>query len=210
MSESKTRTPKSMVVREGDIVRVVKPLFVERVGYPKSVRDYLEGLRAQHGPLLDSFFKTVLGHPQMYQSGNLGEGLVPSRTRKKVEQELAYSLAKKAGFGGRTRSIHWKPPMPELEGAFVRVESVRTAYTGVYYPSSGGRMGWDGWDEYEPAGLGDPKAHRIAAVRLYRPHALAPALFKRFRFAEQPLEIPVYHLQKFAPEELERELDRAS
>ena len=34
-------------VREGDTVRIVKPVFVTRVGYPKQVKDYLtpEGIR---------------------------------------------------------------------------------------------------------------------------------------------------------------------
>jgi hypothetical protein len=43
---------KNKTIRVGDWVKVIKPVFVIRVGYPKQVSDYLPQVEIDHGSQL--------------------------------------------------------------------------------------------------------------------------------------------------------------
>lgn len=173
------------VIRAGDEVRVIDPRFVLRVGYPKSVDDYLTTVREKHAGLLDALFHHVVGDTHR-TSYSLDEPRV-SKQRGRVERELAYLLAREDHFGGYERSIHWMR-VDQLKGKVLTVHSVRSVYTGHYYPPSG-----DAYDGYEPGGLDKPKCHRLARVSLL--HLYSPPVFWPSD-RKCPLEIPVYHLSK--------------
>ena len=186
--EKRQRRRGEDVIRKDDHVRVVIPKFVARVGYPKSVDDYVLEVRQKHGTAIDALFREVLGSTHMDRL-NLDESR-PSRWRISVERELAHALARKCGFGGCERTIHWLE-LPELEGAELRVWWLRNAFTGSYYPPSGG--GWVGedWDDYEPGGLDKKECHRLAEVSIVRAnHDLRKVTIPK------KLVIPVYHLAK--------------
>lgn len=172
--DKRKRTPAAQVIRDGDLVLVTDPRFVKRVGYPMSVADYRERLVHRQGPLLDQLFEALFG-----KHGS-------PVTRDKVEHELAYGMAKRNRFGGNERTLHWEEH-PELVGQRMRVLSVRTAYTGRYYAPSSSRDYWTGETDYEPGGIADAKAHRLARV--------VPADGK-WHDPKKALEIPVYHLRK--------------
>lgn len=160
---------KHRAIREGDWVKIVTPKIVLRVGYPKTVDDFI--------PIAKEHFKNTLTAVFGYNT-NLD----------RVYRELAYQLLKKAGFGGRERSLHLLD-QPHLAGVTVQVQRVRTVMTGRYYPSSGGGDYYT--DDYEPAGLADQKAHRL--ISFYEPTP-------QFRFAiggkDGCVEIPAYFVDR--------------
>jgi hypothetical protein len=179
------------IIRKGAIVKVKIPRFVARVGYPKSVNDYLTILREKHSGKLDELFYSITGSINMLQVAR-GEQ-EPTKQRRRVEQELAYLMAKRDHFGGRERTIHWLDK-PEYHGVEMLVVEVCSAYTGIYYPpDNGGYNSWDGEYDYEPGGLTKVKCHRIARVRFCSSSTVSSGLFQEHFLG---LEIPVYHLEK--------------
>jgi hypothetical protein len=175
------RNMKKEIIRKGDKVKVVIPKFVARVGYPKTVDDYLEPLRQQYGSNLDLLFFSISGDTHRFVGHDES-----SKQRLRVERELAYLMARRDHFGGYDRTIHWLEK-PEFKDSELVVIDVRTVYTGRCYPGSGQ------WDDYEPGGLDNRKCHRIARVRFTVSYYYGPGKFKL------GLEIPVYHLEKIQP-----------
>ncbi len=191
-------------IRVGDTVQVLVPRFVERVGYPKCVEDYLKefqsNLRFQDA--LDKLLVLATGSTYKYPSGMKDVGPDRHRTRERIERDVAYLMAKSRRFGGSKRSIHWNE-MPDFEGVEVVVRKLRSAYTGTYFPPGDGRWmpGVEDYD-HDPGGLSDSKCHRLATVSLKKPVATRTSILSGDRF-----EIPVYHLklvQQATPEEREK------
>lgn len=171
--------------RPGDLVRVVKPLFVHRVGYPKGVADYLPEVDADLRRLCadgETVVARLLGiqHPVKH---TLNFEL--DKSLRRVRWELAYLRAKGDRFGGRERSIH-TVEHPLRAGMTCRVSSVRTVYTGRYYPPSFTSY-YEGDCDSEPGGLEDARAHRLATVTLSAPN--------EFNCVDNYLEIEVANLQ---------------
>jgi len=157
-----------------DRVRIVVPKFVDRVGYPKQVKDYIPQVKGKVDALIVS----------------LGVGLPHNhRMRHKLEAEAAYLLAQKDGFGGRERSVHWIEAA-HLQGKECRISSIRTAVTGTYYPPSGGNGMYS--DDYEPGGLSGEKRWRLATVTICRSELKGFMTAIDFSYAE----IPIEHLEK--------------
>lgn len=180
-------------IRVGDFVKVKVPKFVVRVGYPKSLVDYERELAEspEKQELISNLFEAIAGDDQVWHN----QGGRKHRSRYRVESELAYLMAKRDGFGGRERAIHWME-YPEHEGMECTVEEMRTVCTGSYYPPSGGHsfsgMFGEEDDWYEPGGLSEMKRHRLARVNLYA--TTAPLIFRDGD--HRTLELPVYHLEK--------------
>lgn len=126
-------------IREGDRVRIVTPRVVVRVGYPKTVDDYVEAARRKYGDLLVEDMN--------------------KRCVDKALQQIAYGFAKADGFGGRERSLHCED-VPELAGQVFTVDGVRMVQTGTYYPPHAW-VSHCGEHDYEPGGLENMKARRL-------------------------------------------------
>lgn len=130
------------IIRVGDLVRVVNPRVVSRVGYPKCVKDYEEAAWAKYGDLL----RKDMRH---------------TRCIEKAIQQIAYGLAKADGFGGKERTLHFEG-VPLLVGQEFRVQSVRMVQTGTYYPPRVSRS-YFGETDYEPGGLENMKSRRLVS-----------------------------------------------
>lgn len=173
---------KRVVFRVDDKVRVIIPKFVKRVGYPKSVADYLSVVDAKGGSL-DALFASFGMLPFKRESEI-------KRTRDKIRKELAYMLAKADGFGGRVRSIHLEEDL-SFANAEARIVGVRTVTTGTYFPPSNvGGGGYDYYDEWEPGGLDNEKRVRVASIQ-------STAWTQDLRCFDDK-EIPVEYLEKLA------------
>jgi len=141
------------IIREGDRVRVINPVFVTRVGYPKQPSDYAGLVTVAHGAALEAIFKPYA------DSGKA------KRIRKRLEQDLAYLQARDDNFGGRERTLHFLV-VPDRKGAELNVGKVVTRKTGTYYPPSISYkyISYDQGDDWAPGGLADEKTHRLASV----------------------------------------------
>lgn len=144
------------VYRPDDSVIIVNSRFIERIGYPTIWTDR---------------YAEFLQHPKLVEAMAL-LGVVTyadSRAAKEFAAGAAKAANRMAGFGGPERSIHyWRGPQPDYTGQTTAILSKRVAYTGTYYPSSGGKHWTDyGWEyEYEPGGLDNRVAHVILETSL--------------------------------------------
>jgi len=142
---------KPNIIRINDRVRVVEPLVVIRVGYPKTVADYLPEVIAKSGAALRSAIWAAGGD----------DGVVDKTIR-----EIAYLVAKADGFGGTDRQL-FTEVHEELRGLETYVDGLRNRYTGTYHHGSYSSAGssWYGYEEnWEPAYLDPMVCHRVATL----------------------------------------------
>lgn len=141
------------VYRNGDVVKIVEPKFIDRVGYP--VR-------------WDSLVPDFRQHPKMLEAMKLlgmipdDQHMVGGRAALAFAQGCAKAQNELNGFGGRLRSLHyWDGDFSQWAGMTAKVSGKRIAKTGEYYAPSGGRFMTDYGYEYEYAngGLEDQKTH---------------------------------------------------
>jgi hypothetical protein len=130
-------------IRIGDVIKVIDPRVVERVGYPRTVDSYVEEAESTAGKFLDFTLRC------------------PARARCKLIREIAYALALKDGFGGRERTLHFIE-IPQLLGESYCVQGVRSAKTGTYSPGYRSSM-WGGNDD-EPPSLSEEKTRRLVQI----------------------------------------------
>lgn len=138
-------------------VKIVDPRFVRRVGYPLEV-DSLRGPAEQ----------TLINADILKPFEGEHSSLIRPKTRPAHENKLIGDMARfllvKAGWGGNTRSIHFKE-LPEYAGRVMDVCGWRMAYTGTRYPPTYYRCGEFGSEyDYEAGGLSDRQSHVIFDV----------------------------------------------
>lgn len=130
-------------LKKGDVVRLrpgATARRVDRVGYRKTMLDYLE-------PAAD-LLRSVAGTAALRSLSNLVGQQVEA---KRVRDVIARALAQKDELGGRERGIVTYPLHGGLEGVQLEVLATRNVTVGTYYPPSGL------YDDYEDGGL-DPRA----------------------------------------------------
>ena len=156
-----TKTLKTKPIRTGRLVRIVRPLFVVRVGYPLDFNQECERIRKEREKSILDFLHSQGIRWGMYE--------VP-RALDKIVKALTYEEMRQNGFGGNERKIYTEE-RPELKGKAFHVQGVRFVKTGVrsagYFDSHSG--------EYEPPFLSDEKTHRL----LQAPHSMSGDYFDR-------------------------------
>lgn len=166
-----------LIFRVGDTARIVVPKIVARVGYPKSVSDYEKDVEAKFGPEISAIFAKVATMPtQLY-----------STTKGKVVHELAYMLAKRDHFGGRSRSVHLQE-RPEIAGQKFFIHQLKTFMEGVYCPGHAGS--WESsYDDGEGPSLSITRGVRVA-------FGYVDAGVRFLSSSTDMIRIPVEHLEK--------------
>lgn len=156
------------IIRAGDVVRVVDPRIVLRVGYPKSPANYLADICEKHEAALREIFGYKAARPTLAES--LKAPSIEDRVAnmpgplQRVLHDLAYLACKREGFGGKERRVHLSEPMPDWAGAEFKVAWVRSAVEGDYFPPSRSYDHWSGAREDEPGGLENQRVRRLATV----------------------------------------------
>jgi hypothetical protein len=155
---------KREVIRVGDTVRVLRPRWVKRVGYPIVWTDLVDEVRSD--PRTIEAVK-VLGLSDYLLEDERPSGFVRAVAMARVEQR---------DFGGNERSIHYATLAAEDEdpltlicsdqvphhgyvGRELIVTSKRVVKTGTRFPAYSGRSGPDYEYDYEPGGLDNCKTH---------------------------------------------------
>lgn len=168
---------KKFVYRVGDIVKVVHPLVVKRVGYPwnkehikdkvitKKQKEALWACLDRFGLMNDPSYLVAAHHER-------NEGLFD-----KLLDEIAYELGRKNGWGGTKRKVFCEA-MEELRGKECRIVGKRCVQSGTYNHGYSGRGGYDEWD-YEPPHLSNVNTHVLLKLDIF-PHD-ANCLFKDMR-----------------------------
>lgn len=187
------------IIRKGDLVRVVVPRAVARVGYQKSPADYLAAVCEKHEATLREIygFKQPTTLAAAYPALLSGSSTVEARVSLMKPQlrralwDLAYLACKRDGFGGKERRVHLTDPMKGWSNVEFEVGAVRSVVEGDHYSSSY-RTHWDGAREEIPGGLTDRRVRRLAAVGYLSSTSLSLAI----GLAARRVEFPVEHLAK--------------
>lgn len=155
---TKKRPLDPAVIRVGDTIRITAGRHVKRVGYPKAVDDYVEDAKRLFHDRIREGMQAHLDE-RMARAGEtrpcrLADTFLSHPT--KLYRQLAYELAKRDGFGGKKRIVHYEDA-PDLVGQTCEVYEVRRRITGDYFPG-GTSYDWEcSFTEYEPGGLGNWK-----------------------------------------------------
>ena len=158
-------------IRVDDLVEIVIPQYVLRVGYPKCPADYVALVRQQH----EAALRTIYGFHSNYAT----TAKLPRQLQRAI-QDLAYLACQRDGFGGKERRIHLSGPDERLRGRRFRVDRTRMVQEGDYYPPYSGRS-YEGEYDYEPGGLLNQRSRRLATSHIWVA-------------ADRRAEFPVEHL----------------
>lgn len=138
------------IIRAGDIVRVVNPELVIRIGYDFSFEDAVKEIKATYGEEINGLLRKVKVHHKRWEI-----------VEDAVVRPLAYELVRSKFRHGNERRLHTQI-REELRGAEVTVFGKKIAKTGTYFPPTGGDPPY--YDDYEPGGLRDCKTHVILEI----------------------------------------------
>lgn len=167
MSQNPTEKPKRAskldpkLIRVGDRVRVNAQQRVVRVGYPKAFEDYEADAIDAYNALLPTLSAIGINARRWVNLTNKSVKKDGPRFTRHLIHELQFYLAAKDGFGGRVRSVHFKPATFTTTPYVVRDVAMRQ--TGEYFPPSGSTDWESGIYESEPGGL-----HNQHSVRLLK------------------------------------------
>ena len=184
------------MIRTGDIVRVLDPRIVLRVGYPKSPADYLDAVCAKH----EATLREIYGFKQpttraVFLPGDHKDtisrvSLMKPQLRRAL-WDLAYLACKRDRFGGKERRVHLTEPVEKWAGVEFEVHSVRSVMEGDYFPPSR-RPYWDGGYDDVSGGLDNQRVRRLATVGYLSSTSLSLAI----DLAARRVEFLVEHLVK--------------
>lgn len=144
---------KKDIIRVGDLVKIVEPHFVVRVGYPFDLEYAKEHLiTREEKKTLNEMFNGI-----SFENGLIGN--FGGYHYGKVLNILAHKRLKEHGFGGNERTIHTNH-LPDKEGKIFKVVGRKTCVTGHYI--QGSTSSYDG--EYDPPELRKRKVHLIFEI----------------------------------------------
>lgn len=142
---------KKHVYRQGDLVRIVRPLVVTRVGYPFDLKAEAARIGDVHYAAICALLDEVL--PELAPTH-----LDPNwHAYTALTHKIAYIVGARRGMGGKERRIY-TDNRPDILDHQWCVESKRTTMTGTYYSPGGS------YDDYEPGGLSGASCHLLLTV----------------------------------------------
>lgn len=150
------------VIRIGDRIKVINPLFVERVGYPLSFKDGCEKAEELYTDKIKSFLDDLFPKESSKIEGMILS--VDTDWKKmvvydKIVNALGYYYLQLEGFGGKERKLFLKE-RPMFKDDYFYVSNIGIAQTGTYYSPSGCYDSY-GESDWEPGGLSNRKTHKI-------------------------------------------------
>lgn len=129
----------------GDIIQIVTPEIVTRVGYEFSYDDACKEVKETHKEDIYELLRKVKVRRW-------------DKVEKEIIKSLAYDLIAKKMHSGNKRMIFTKRD-DKLADVKVKVTNKQMARTGTYFPPTGGGTDYWGEYDYEPGGLTDMKTH---------------------------------------------------
>jgi hypothetical protein len=153
------------VIRPGDTVKIINPVFVDRVGYPKSFEDACKEVAGLYVPAIEDFLDKVFPDNPI-NSKCLSMAIKPwceMKVGKKIIKALAYEYLARTGFGGNERKIHTYA----IEGDIWQYQEVRetaVVKTGIRFAPSSYYDNWTGEWDCESGGLDQCKTHVLLDI----------------------------------------------
>jgi len=153
------------IIRVGDQIKIIKPVFYIRCGYPMDVKEETEKVFSEYGKSVEQLMIDVGATTKKEWSTPRILDSPREPSLYKICRELAYAKCKLLKFGGKTRSLHTEE-IPEFQGISSRVLEIKYVKTGEYYPSSFHHSYFDEPD-YNPGGLNKQKTHKLVRCFLH-------------------------------------------
>lgn len=153
---------KKDIIRVGDVVQVVTPMVVDRIGYPKSVKEYRPDFDTEIHKMVRDLEAKIYGREMRhhFKPFDVYNERRPSRFENQILDIVQYHMAKVDGFGGTKRSVHLRQE-PKYANRRAKVIGRKVAQTGEYYPPETYRDSdyYSGeWYETVPGGLSNQKS----------------------------------------------------
>lgn len=183
---------KKLIYRAEDVVRIVNPLFVTRVGYPWD-KEYVkknvitDDQRKALTEMLEKF------HLRPSYFGFEGKGYFDNAFEK-ILDEMAYWVMKTQGFGGRERTIHTEL-REDCRGKLAKIISKRVVKTGEYFPSTS-YYDYNGETEYEPGGLRKEKTHVLLNLDIFSDDGMWAMISSTDKMEIEECHVEIYKQQK--------------
>lgn len=157
---SAVMTQKKIVYHVDDIVRIVEPLIVVRVGYPLTKQQALESAEKEYSDKIQRFMCDV-GAAQPDDPFLNSPEYDPRLYGDLLNAMAGYWLRQK-GYGGKERKVYTERDERITQTTW-RVLSKRTVKTGIY--NHGGYSGgWDGEPDYDPPYLENEQTRILLAL----------------------------------------------
>jgi len=149
------------IIRIGDEVEIINPIFVKRVGYPLSIEDIEKELIKEHGDEIRDFLIKIgvckTSSYDIFDNEN-NRQYIPV----KILNEMARIMLRSRGFGGDERSLHTEEK-PEVKGKRCRILGRKVVKTGIH-TAGHTYHSYDGDTDYDPPYLADEKTHLLFFV----------------------------------------------
>lgn len=162
-------------IRVGDLVQVLQPNWVKRVGYPLHWRDLMEEVSESEAVQRAYSLLTGIPHPRERRGLLASDKFMPEFWL----QAVAKLFVELRGFGGKVRSIHYYGSDELDTCSLVEVTGKRTVYTGTRVPPSHGFSSYDEEPWCDPGYLKDSKAHVLLTTCFGEIEAINVKLIKR-------------------------------
>ena len=144
---------KKTVFRKNDLVKIINPVLVERVGYPLTIQKVIdECFSKEEEQKIEEFLRFF-----KCTSERIFE-VKPNRTRVDIIHAIASAKLRQLGWGGKERSLHLHT-VESLKDTEVYICKKKVVQTGTYFAPSGGYDSWTGEYDSEPGGLDNRKSH---------------------------------------------------
>ena len=171
--EAATAKQKKHVYRVGDVVRIVNPRFIARVGYPLvwtmlmpefEAKAKLDQARDMMSALIVGSIPEDAGF--MFDKRKTSE---VNATRDFLKG-VCMAAIRMRGFGGNERSLHYQPEddgcWEHYQGATCEVIRRRTVKTGTRFAGHSS-VSYEGEHDYESGGLGNMRTHTLLRLDNY-------------------------------------------
>jgi hypothetical protein len=144
------------IIRIGDKVKVINPLFVERVGYDNNLEASIKYVEDNFFPQITAFVNSILS-----PGSDVLRRTNYSKVDHKIVRALAYGFVGKNMKSGAERKIFTKE-QGGYWGEFY-VTGIKYVQTGQYDPPHSHQDYYGEWDSY-PGGLSEMKTHKLLCI----------------------------------------------
>lgn len=164
------------IIRVDDIVKITIPNVFMRCGYPLTKKIVMETLyKQEHKDAVANMLKVFnINQSTIGVDQWLSENGVPTLYEEAMDNVL-YALAKttlkQQGWGGGERKIYTEN-RSEYSDKLAKVVGRRVVKTGTRYNANRSYDYYDGYYDYEPAGLKNEQSHVILKVCVWNCNSL--------------------------------------
>ena len=149
---------KKDIIRVGDKVKIIKPEFFVRCGYPLCLQDACDIVKETYKEKICDFIQNIgITTTKLFSTIENDNDFL--NTFDKIVKALAYDYVRANKFGGAERTIHTITE-EVFQNKFMIVKEIQLVKTGIYIGTYS--FGYEG--EFDPPYLSDQKTHKILTL----------------------------------------------